>query len=371
MINTYVPFLGKEEKKNLQNCFKTNFFSTAGPLIKKFEINFSKIFNFKNSVALNSGTSSLHLGLKAIGVQKGDLVIVPSYTFAATVNAIIYCGAEPWFFDINKEFELDINLVQNQLMDKTEKKNNNLIHKSSKKIIRAIIPVSSFGKKLDFRRYSDFSKKNSLKILFDVAASHDPKIFQFVKKNNMNFAFSLNGNKTLTSGSGGVFASNSKSVINKVRILSNVGKGKSNYDIRDVGYNYRMSNLQAAIALGQLKKLNQIFNLKKKIFFEYSNALKKLINFEVFNDSKFINWVFFIILKKKNDFKKYKANFNRNHIQLEYFWKPLHLQKPYKKFLKTKLKFTEYIWKKIVILPSHPGLTKDQVYKVIRVIKNI
>ena len=111
MINTYVPYLGSEEKKNINNCFKTNFFSTAGPLIKKFENQFCDKYKFNNSVALNSGTSSLHLGLKALGIREGDLVIVPSYTFAATVNAIIYCNAEPWFFDINKYYELDLDLI--------------------------------------------------------------------------------------------------------------------------------------------------------------------------------------------------------------------------------------------------------------------
>ena len=133
MINTYIPFMGLEEKKNLEKCFKKNFFSTAGPLIYEFEKKFSKKFKFKDSIALNSGTSSLHLGLKAIGVKKGDLVIVPSYTFAATINAIIYCNAEPWFFDIDDEFELDLNLVQKEINSKTSKIKNTIKHKDLKK----------------------------------------------------------------------------------------------------------------------------------------------------------------------------------------------------------------------------------------------
>ena len=147
MINTYVPFLGSKEKKNINNCFKTNFFSTAGPLVKKFESNFSKIYEFRNSVALNSGTSSLHLGLKALGVEKGDLVIVPSYTFAATVNAIIYCNAQPWFFDINDQFEIDLSLLNKEIQNNTVRSKKNIRHKSTRQAVKAIIPVSSFGKK--------------------------------------------------------------------------------------------------------------------------------------------------------------------------------------------------------------------------------
>ena len=159
MINTYIPFMGVEEKKNLKKCFKNNFFSTAGPLINDFEKDFSKKFKFKESVALNSGTSSLHLGLEAIGVKKGDLVIVPSYTFAATVNAIIYCNAEPWFFDINDKFELDLKLVQNEINSKTSKINNLFRHNALKKNIKAILPVSSFGKKINFKNTQILQKK--------------------------------------------------------------------------------------------------------------------------------------------------------------------------------------------------------------------
>jgi perosamine synthetase len=371
MINTYVPFLGVKEKRNIEKCFKTNFFSTAGPLIQKFENKFSKTFKFNNSVALNSGTSSLHLGLKAIGVKKGDLVIVPSYTFAATINAIIYCNAEPWFFDINNEFELDLKLVQTEIDKKTFKIHNQIRHKILKKNVKAILPVSSFGKKIDFKKYTNFARKNNFEILFDVAASHNPKIFDFKKENKMNFSFSFNGNKTLTSGSGGVFSTNSKSILSRVRSLANVGKGKSNYDITEVGYNYKMSNIQAAIALAQVDKLKKILKIKKKLFQNYELGLKKKLDIKIFNNHKFLNWVFFITLKNHKDFIAIKKNFDNNGIQLNYFWKPIHMQKPYKKFIKTKMDNTNNIWNKVVILPSHPGVSRSQQTKIINTINKI
>ena len=371
MINTYVPFLGKEEKKNINNCFKTNFFSTAGPLVQKFENNFSKIYKFRNSVALNSGTSSLHLGLKALGVKKGDLVIVPSYTFAATVNAIIYCEAEPWFFDINDQFEIDLTLLNKEIQKNTVRSKKLIKHKFTRQIIRAIIPVSSFGKKIDFIKYSLFAKKNKMKVLFDVAASHDPKIFNFTKDTNMHFCFSFNGNKTLTAGSGGIFSSNSTSIVKKVKILANVGKSLSNYDYVDVGYNYRMSNVQAAIVLAQLKNINKILKKKKKLFQNYEKKLKFGQKIRMMKNTNCINWVFFLILDNKKNFLRLKKKFDENKIQLNYFWKPLHNQKPYKSYLKTKMSFSMKIWEKIAILPSHPGIRENQQKKIIKAINQL
>ena len=371
MINTYIPFLGIEEKKNINNCFKTNFFSTAGPLIKKFEDCFQKTYKFRNSVALNSGTSALHLGLKALGVKSGDLVIVPSYTFAATVNAIIYCNAEPWFFDINDQFELDLDLVSNEIKKKTFKSKKFIKHKSTNKIVRAIVSVSSFGKKIDFKKYSEFAKKNQMKILFDVAASHDPMIFNFKKNDSMHFCFSFNGNKTLTSGSGGIFASNSLATISKVKILANVGKSISNYDYVDIGYNYKMSNIQAAIALAQLQKIKKILKIKYKIFKNYQNKLELNKDVKILKNFTYINWVFFLILNSKKQFLKLKEKFNNNKIQLNYFWKPLHNQKPYKNYIKTKMSFTSKIWNRIAILPSHPGINQTQQRKIIELVNSL
>ena len=129
MINTYIPYFKKKDQNILKQCLKTNFVSTVGPLVKKFENNFSKKYNFNYSVALNSGTSALHLGLKAIGIKNGDSVILPSYTFAATANTIIYNNAYPWFFDCDKNFDLPIDEIEKILKIKTYFRNKNLVIK--------------------------------------------------------------------------------------------------------------------------------------------------------------------------------------------------------------------------------------------------
>ena len=372
MINTYIPYFRKKDQKILSQCLKTNFVSTAGPLVKKFEDNFSKKYFFKYSVALNSGTSALHLGLKAIGVNKGDTVILPSYTFAATANAIIYNNAYPWFFDCNENFELSLSKVEKIIKKETYLKNKNLILKKNGSIVRAIVPVSTFGKKIDFNSIQKFSNKYNLKILFDTAACHDPKIFKFKKNNKMNFCFSFNGNKTLTTGAGGMFSSNSKSIVSKIRTLANVGKKLKKYDYETVGYNYKMTNIQASLGLSQLKNIDNILSLKKKIFLAYKKKFSNLKDISLISCEQYTNWIFGIIVKNYKTFKLIQNTFNKSNIQMDLFWKPLHLQQPYKNFKKSNLNFSNSVWNRVIVLPSHPGLKNNQQTKVIEnILKNL
>ncbi len=370
MINTYIPYLKKKDRHILSKCIATNYVSTAGPLISKFEDKFKSYYQFKYAIALNSGTSALHIGLKAIGVKKGDTVILPTYSFAATANSIIYNNAMPWFFDCDNDFNLSIENIEKVLKKKTIKKKNNLVLKENNSIVRAIVPVSTFGKKLEIRKLTNFSKKYNLSVLFDVAASHDPKIFNIKKSNKMHFCFSFNGNKTLTTGAGGILATNSKNIISRAQVLANVGKKTKKYDYQEIGFNYKMTNLQAALGLSQLDNLKKILNIKKNIFRKYFQKFKNHKKLNIIYSSTYQNWVFVVILESKKKFMDLKKKFVKARIQLDYFLKPLHLQKPYKKFLKENLKFSEKIWNKVVVLPSHPGLKAQDQSKIIKIINS-
>ncbi len=369
MISTYVPYLKKKEKNFINRCLKDNYISTAGNLISIFENEFCKKFKFRYAVALNSGTSALHMGLKTLGVKQNDIVILPSYTFAATANAIIYNNASPWFFDCDKNYDLSLKELEKELSQKTFIKGKNLYLKKNNKIIRAIIPVSTFGKKIDFNKYYQFAKKYKLKVLFDTAACHDYRIFKFKKDPSMHFCFSFNGNKTITTGAGGIFATNSLAASKTVRTYANVGKSEAEkYNHSVVGYNYKMTNIQAAIGIGQIKNLNEILKKKKKIFNIYNKNFK--YDIKTFSDKKFVNWLFVLNLKSSLSFKKLKTYFKKSKIQLNYFWRPLHNQKPYKSFMRCDLKNTKNIWNKVAVLPSHPGITPKEQSKIIRIIKN-
>jgi perosamine synthetase len=371
MINTYIPYLKNNEKSFLLNCLKSSFISTAGPKVGEFEKLFSKKYKFKYSVAVNSGTSAIHLALLSLGVVADDIVIVPTYTFAATANAVRYTGASPWFFDCDKDLVLDLDKLEISLKKQTILKSNKLIDKDTGKVIKAIIPVQTFGKAINFFKYEKFANKYSLKIIFDSAACHDPRIMNFKKKPASLFCFSFNGNKTLTTGAGGILATNSKLLADKARLFSTVGKKKSNYDYQVIGYNYKMTSIQASLGLSQLDNLDHILNKKKTIFKYYEKKLNRSNNYNIIFDKKNVNWVFVLVLNKSKKFKIIKENLNKEGIQLDYFWKPLHLQKPYKNFRCANVKFSNDIWKKIIILPSHPNITRNNQDRVCKILSKI
>ena len=192
--------------------------------------------------------------------------------------------------------------------------------------------------------------------------------FNSKKNNNSIFCFSFNGNKTLTTGAGGILATNSNNLADMARLFSTVGKRSGNYDHQLIGYNYKMTNIQASIGISQLNNLNLILSKKKKIFDYYYSKLKDNKKLTLVHNKKDINWVFYIVVEKDNHFKSIKNEFNKNKIQLDYFWKPLHLQKPYSNFKNVNLYTTENLWKKIVILPSHPGINKKNQDKIIKIL---
>ena len=371
IINSYIPFLKGSELKNIKKCIDTNFVSTAGELINKFENLFCKLYNFKYSLAVNSGTTALQISIKALGIKKNDIVVVPSYTFAATANAIIYNDSKPWFVDCDEQLDLCINLLEKEFKKKTIQIKNQCYLKSSKERVKGIIPVLTFGKKINFKKYINFAKKYNLEILFDAAACHDPSIFKnIMNKKTFNCCFSFNGNKTMTTGSGGLIASNSKKFIENAKILANVGKNKSKYDYSVVGFNAKMNNIQAALGMGQLKNLGNILKRKRKLFNKYSNFFQKG-KIKYIHDKNHVNWVFVLILDTKKIFAKFKKAFHKNNIQFDYFWKPLHLQKPYLNYGKNDLSNTKKFWNKVGILPSHPGLDTQQQKKIFKTLKNL
>ena len=161
-----------------------------------------------------------------------------------------------------------------------------------------------------------------------------------------------------------MFSTNSLKLANKVKILSSVGKKINQYDYHEIGYNYKMSNLQASLGLSQLNKLEIIKKHKKRIFNYYQNNLKLVKQYKLFTNKKFVTWVFAMLVRNTKQFKKIKNIFNKHKIQLDHFWKPLHLQKPYKKFYKESLSICEKKWDKVLILPSHPNVKNKDLKKI-------
>ena len=378
-IEISIPSLRGKEYDYLKECISTNFVSSVGPFIKKFEDLVAKNIGLSQNqtVAISSGTNALQLGLLALGVKQNDLVIVPTYTFIATANAVSYVGAKPWIFNTEMDYlTIDPKELQNQLETRTFTKNGHIYHKETKQKIACIIPVYIFGYPPDIDAITSIAEKYSIPILLDSASGIGSKYKGFsLGQNKLPGIISFNGNKTITTGSGGVFYSNEQNILKKVRHLSTTAKCSNNYDHDKVGYNYKMSNIQAALGLAQVEQLDKIIQEKKMIHINYKNELANFKQFKLISDPPWgesSHWLNAILIKKSHseNLDKLIQRLIDFKIKAKYFWKPLHLQKPYQNSLKTNLSFLNDIQERILILPSSPTLKMSDQEKVIGIIKS-
>ena len=273
MIPLAIPNLFNDEKKSLINAFNSTWISTSGKEVEKFELKFKKLVGTKFAVACNSGTSALHIALKLAGVRPGDEVIVPSLTFAATANAIIYNQAKPIFFNCDEYLNINIKDVEDFLVKKTYFKNGKTINKKTGKRISAIIPVHMYGNASDLYKIYSFLKKRKIEVVEDAAESLGTKYLYSIFKSKHTGTigslgiFSFNANKIVTSGSGGMIITNNAKIAKYAKLLINQAK-KSDFEYihEEVGYNYKMNNLCASVGLSQINKLNFFLKKKREIF---------------------------------------------------------------------------------------------------------
>ena len=375
MIPISEPYLKGNEKKYLLECIKTNYVSSVGPFVDLFEKKVSQVTNFKYAVAVSSGTAALHVALLSCGIEENNLVIMPTYTFIATANAISYCGAKPWLVDIcPKDWNLNFEKLK-KILDKETYKDLKgcLRRKKTDQKVSAIVPVFSMGLPIDFKQANQISKDYGLKLIVDAAAGIGAKI------NNIPFGnykmdcatMSFNGNKNITTGGGGIVLTNKKKVAKKVLHLSTTGRVGKEYDHNCIAYNYRMTNIQAAIGCAQIEKLNFIIKKKKEINCLYRTKIKtKQVNFfPIVNNRDSSFWLSGLEVDKK-DLNFLIKKLSSNNIASRGFWKPIHLQQPYGNSLKESVDYSNLLWKKVLILPSSVSLKKKEQEKVCKVINN-
>ena len=262
-------FLGNEIKY-LKKTIKQNFVSTAGEYVNKFENKIKEYTKAKFAIAVVNGTQAIYISLLACGVKQNEEVLVPTLTFAGTVNAISYLGAEPHFVDSEiKNFGIDCLKLENYLKKITKFKGNKSINKRTGRIIKAIIPVHVFGHPCDIKGILKIAKKFNLVVVEDAAEA----LGSFYKKKHLGTfghtgCISFNGNKIITTGGGGMVITNKKKLAKKIRHLTTTAKKKHKWEyIHDeVGYNFRMPNLNAALGLAQIEKINILIVKNKRSF---------------------------------------------------------------------------------------------------------
>lgn len=379
MIPLAVPNLTGNEKKYLDNCIDTTFVSSVGEYVNRFEEIVAKATGSRTAVATSSGTTGIHAALTAVGVGRDDLVIIPTFTFIASANAVRHCGADPWLMDISPtDWCLDPELVKRELEQNCIKSPTGLIHKLSGKRIAAIMPVYTLGNIPNMDSFRQIADEYDLPLVADAACAIGATF------NNEPFGeladlsvLSFNGNKTVTCGGGGAVVGNDETLLEHVRHLTTTARVWPDYDFDEVGFNYRMTNVQAAIGCAQMERLDKFIESKLCTRQYYSKELKSLedrgISFFPSSEGSSC-WYSGIVLPKESvldDAKEVCRRLKESGIDAKSFWKPVHLQEPYKESPRSDAPVAEELWQRIVTLPCSTGINEDELAEVVGVILSI
>jgi len=356
------PSLSNRELEYVSKTIKTRFVSSAGKYVNAFEKKFKRYVKSKNAIAVTSGTQALYISLLACGVEKDDEVLVPSLTFVGTVNAIKNLGAIPHLIDSNikKNFGVDCAKLEKYLSEIVILKNGECFNKKTKKRIKVILPVHIFGHPCDIINVIKIAKKYKLKVVEDAAEA----VGSFYEKKHLGTfgdigCFSFNGNKIITTGGGGMIVLNNNFVAKRIKHLTTTAKlsHKWEYIHDETGFNFRMPNINAALGLAQLERIDLFIKAKRKLFKKYYTELKNIKEISLFEEStnsKSNYWLQTIVLDKKSSSKKniILRKLHKAKIFSRPAWKLISELKPYKNCSKMDLSGAKEIYNRIINIPS-------------------
>lgn len=367
-IPLHEPSFMGNEWKYLKDCVDTGWVSSAGKYVELFEQKLANFIGVKRAVAVVNGTAALHIALKIVGVTVNDEVLIPSLTFVATGNAVVYCGATPHFVDVEeKTLGLDPNKLNEYLDEIADVKNGECYNKITGRRIKAVVPMHTFGHPVDIDPLIEVCKKYHLKLVEDAAES----LGSYYKgKHTGNFgiasAFSFNGNKIITTGGGGAIVTNDEKLADLAKHLTTTAKIPHRWEyVHDmIGYNYRMPNINAALGCAQLEQLPKFIKKKRELAKKYKEAFRDIAGvsfFEEANFSKSNYWLNTLILEESFEFTRDELLkvLNESGIMSRPIWHPLHLLKMYKYNPKMDLSMTEKLSQQIINIPSSMSLWRS------------
>ena len=374
MIPLAVPNLAGREAEYLQECITSTFVSTVGPFVTRFEEMVADASGARYAIATSAGTTALHAALLTVGVGRDDLVIAPAFTFIASVAAIAHCGAIPWLFDVSSEsWTIDPQILAEQLENQTLRtQEGHLIQKETGRRVAAILPVFTLGVPADMDPIYEVARRFGLPIVADAAAALGSTYKQRrAGALRADFTmFSFNGNKTVTAGGGGAIVTDDENKARLFRHLTTTARVGTDYDHDMVGFNYRMTNLQAAVGCAQMENLERFVDAKRRIAKTYNEALCSLPGIEPFPDPEYVrngHWFSGIVIQNRDVevLTGLRGQLRAEGIDARPFWKPAHLQRPYADAPRTEMPVSESVWQRVLTLPCSTGLTEaDQAHVI-------
>jgi len=375
MIPLSVPYLIGNEKKYVDECLDSNWISSVGHFVDEFETSFASYIGAPKAAAVSSGTAALHLALLISGIGQGHEVFVPALTFIAPVNAVSYTGARPVFIDSDRN---SLGISPEALEDFVSKNcsfsNGRLVNNLSGREIKAVIAVNILGHAFMMDELLAFAKKYNLTLIEDNAEGSGCLYKgKHVGSYGRFSCFSFNGNKVLTTGGGGMISAQDIEDVKLAKHLSTQAKLDGlDYSHDMTGYNYRMSNIQAALGLAQLENVEKMIARKRDIHAVYETELSNLPETELFTEQSWCrsNYWFALMLLPAGKRDEFMEFMTLKNIQTRPFWKLNHLHPMFKDCSKGDLPVAEELWTRGVCFPCFQGMSDEDVSTVISTIKS-
>ena len=383
MIPLSVPSLQGNEWQYVKECLDTGWVSSAGKYVEIFEQKIADYTGTKYAVSCVNGTSALQVALRLAGVSPGDEVIVPTLTFIAPINAVAYNGASPLFMDTDKYYNIDTEKTIEFINKETVFKDGFTVNKTTNKRIPAIVPVHVWGNAAWMDELVPLCQQRNIMIVEDASES----LGSVYKEGNYKGkhtgtigklgCLSFNGNKIITTGGGGMILTDDEKLSDKARYLTTQAKDDPvRYIHHEIGYNFRLSNIQAAIGVAQLEQLPEFLDRKRDIYRQYVEAVEEIEGLRMASVpgyAKNNHWMNLLQIDGKTygtNREGLMARLEKNGIQTRPVWALNHKQRPYTDCQSYKIKRAEELVKNSLCLPSSTNLATDQINSIITCLIN-
>lgn len=357
-IPLHAPTFAGNEKKYLEECIDTTFVSSVGKFVDLFEQKIAEYTAAKQAVVCVNGTNALHIALKLSGVEKGDEVITQPLTFIATTNAIVYAGAVPVFVDVDKDtMGLSPKSLEQFLQANAELRSNECFHKQTNRRIKACMPMHTFGHACRIEEIMDICERYHIEVVEDAAEA----MGSYYKGKHLGTfakigAISFNGNKTITTGGGGVILTNDETIGKHAKHLTTQAKLPHAWEFvhDEIGYNYRMPNINAALGVAQLEQLDHFLANKRTTAEAYKNYFQKqgIAFFAERAEERCNYWLNAIILKNKEERDAFLTESNAKAVMTRPIWQLMNRLPMFKDCPKTDLSNAEWLEARVVNIPS-------------------
>jgi perosamine synthetase len=377
-IPNYIPRLIGREAEYLKECVDTGWVSSVGPFVDRFEDGFAKYHGVEQAAAVSSGTAAIHLGLVGVGVEPGDLVICPTVTFIGTINPIRYCGADPILVDVEPQtLNMDLDLLDERLAQETDRTDRGLMHRPTGRRIGALLVVHLYGNPMDMDRTLAIAQKYGVPVVEDAAESLGARWRgRLVGTFGDAGCFSFNGNKVITTGGGGMLISVTPGFTKRIKHLATQARTDPFEFTHDaIGFNYRLSNLCAAVGVAQMEHLDSFIAAKRAHGASYAKAFGRDSGWAIVEPPAGASGTYWMVLARRSTrdvpLIPVLRDLAKRGIGVRPIWLPIHRIPLYATAPAWTTGVAEAAYDTVCCLPSSVGLTSDEISRVAEAVRAV